>query len=164
MRCLYGQTILNVLKDGYTVINIDQTWLSQADFRYFKWCAKGESNSLPVKGMSPRISMIAAISTTGKLYVSLTQVNTDSDMIMLFIGYLVRTLVREDPDYRKKTVFLLDGAAYHKSRETRSYFDHLGLKLMISAAYSYQAASCELFFALFKQTNINIDELPTGKT
>ena len=108
--------------------------------------------------------MIAALSSNGKIYVSLTQVNTDSDMMMVFIGNLCKILAKENPNYRQKTVLLLDGAAYHKSKETRAYYDQLKLKIMLSAPYSYEGSVCELFFAYFKQTNINIDNLKTGKT
>jgi len=34
-------------------------------------------------------------------------------------------------------------------------FEDLGVKVMLSAAYSYSAAACELFFANFKKVDIN---------
>ena len=93
--------------------------------------------------MTPRISIIAALSSTGKIYLSLTQVNTDSEIVMIFVGWLCKTLVKENPNYRATTVFLIDGASYQRSKETRTYFDRLGLKLMISAPYSYSGAPIE---------------------
>ena len=155
LRCMYAQRFLQVLQDGYRLINIDETWLNQLEFNRAKWCQKGETNSLPTKSMTPRISMIAAVSSNGELYCALTQVNTDSDVVMQFMGRLANQLAREDAGYRQKTVILMDNAAYHKSKETRAYFDKLGIKLMLSGPYSYSGAPCELFFAYFKQGYLN---------
>ena len=81
LRCLYAQRFLQALQDGYRLINIDETWLNQLEFCRAKWCQKGETNSLPVKGMNPRISMIVGLASTGEIYCALTQVNTDSDVV-----------------------------------------------------------------------------------
>ena len=72
LRCLYAQKFLEALDSGDTIINIDETWINQADFRRYRWSAKGQSASLPIKGISPRISMITAVSTKGDVYLSLT--------------------------------------------------------------------------------------------
>jgi hypothetical protein len=114
--------------------------------------------------MSPNVNIIAGLSSTGKVYLSLTTVNTDSDVMMLFVGWLCKTLIRENPKYRETTVFLLDGASYHRSKETRTYFDRLGLKLMLSAAYSYSGAVAEMLFAYFKKVELNPAGYKTGKT
>ena len=108
--------------------------------------------------MTPRVSIIAGLSSAGKVYLSLTTVNTDSEIMMLFIGWLCKTLARENPQYRQTTVFLLDGASYHRSKETRTYFDRLGLKLMLSAPYSYSGAPVEQLFAYFKKVQLNVDK------
>ena len=107
--------------------------------------------------------MIVALTSDGEVYSALTQVNTDSSMMMLFISSLAKQLTKEQKDWRSNTVFLLDGASYHKSKETRSMFQSLGISVMLSAPYSYSAAPVELFFANFKKTNINTMCLPTGK-
>ena len=84
--------------------------------------------------------------------------------MMLFISSLAKVLTQEKKDWRRSTVFLLDGASYHKSEETRTMFDSLSIKVILSAPYSYAAAPVELFFAYFKKTNINPQGLPMGKT
>ena len=84
-------------------------------------------------------------------------------MIQLFLGRLLVILAKEDPSWRDRTVFLLDGASYHKSEATRKFLDNLGIRVMISAPYSFAAAPVELFFAYFKKGNINTQGLPMGK-
>jgi len=39
----------------------------------------------------------------------------------------------------------------------------LGMQVILSAPYSYDASPAELLFAYFKQTNLNPNYLPTGK-
>ena len=72
LRCMFAQEFLKVLAEGKRIINIDETWLNQLEFNRFKWCKKGEVNSMRIKGVSPRISMIVALATTGEVYCSLT--------------------------------------------------------------------------------------------
>ena len=163
LRCLYAQQFLRVLQDGYRVINVDETCLNQLGFCRAKWCQKGEVNSMPVRGMNPRISMIVGLASTGEVYCALTQVNTDSDVVMQFMGRLANQLAKEDAGYRQKTVILMDNATYHRSKETQAYFDKFGVKLMLSGPYAYAGAPCELFFAYFKQGYLSQRNESTGK-
>ena len=107
--------------------------------------------------------MIAAICNQGQCYLSLTQVNTDSDIMKLFLGRLCETLAKENQAYRDDTIFLLDGAAYHRSEMTREFYKKLQVKIILSAPYSYSGAPIESFFGYFKQTNLNIDGKKLGK-
>ena len=60
--------------------------------------------------------MIAAIDTEGELYLSLTQFNTDSDIMLMFMTRLALILTEERNDWRKDTYWLLDNAPYHRSK------------------------------------------------
>ena len=46
MRHLCARKLLTLLKSGTRIINIDQSWLNEADFRRQKWCLRSESNSI----------------------------------------------------------------------------------------------------------------------
>ena len=65
--------------------------------------------------------------------------------------------------WREQIVVLLDGASYHRSTETRRCIQYLGMKVVLSAPYSYQTAPAELWFAHFKQGDFNEDDIKTGK-
>ena len=54
------------------IINIDETWIGQTDYRRRKWGVRGSNNSLPVKSLQPRLSLILALDTTGAIYYSIT--------------------------------------------------------------------------------------------
>ena len=55
--------------------------------------------------------MIAAMDTEGDVYVSLTQVNTESTMMKLYLKELVKMLDKKDLQWRKTHVLLVDGAS-----------------------------------------------------
>ena len=41
--------------------------------------------------------------------------------------WLMVKLSKQDKNWKEKTVFLLDGASYHRSKETHNYFANKGL-------------------------------------
>ena len=151
------------MREGKRIINIDETWLPQMDFRTHKWRARGEKNTHREYPLTSRVNLIAALDTNGNVYASLTQVNTDSDVMIAFLNRLVIVLANESKDFRNDTIIVLDGAAYHRSAETRDTFRKLGLKVLITGPYSYDSSPCELLFAYFKQTNLNPSNISTGK-
>ena len=83
--------------------------------------------------------------------------------MIAFMNRLVMVLSKESKDFRNDTIILFDGAAYHRSVETRDQIRKLGLKLVITGPYSYDSSPCELLFAYFKQTNLNPSNISTGK-
>ena len=66
-------------------------------------------------------------------------------------------------DWRENIVFVMDGASYHRSGDTRRSIKHLNMKLVLSAPYSYSTAVAELWFAHFKQGTFNREDINTGK-
>ena len=100
-------------KPNLTVLNIDESHITEVDFRRMKWQPRGSTNSIPVKQVAPRISMIVAIYNWGKVYLSCTQVNTDSKVMSLYFRELVKVLDKGNLDWRKTTVLMIDGAKYH---------------------------------------------------
>jgi chlorite dismutase len=112
---LYAKKMLALLEQGKRIINIDETWLPHLDFRNMKWRVPGEHNTVSTKVLSHRVNMIAAIDTDGRLYLSLTQFNTDGDVMLMFMSRLANVLSEENKDWRDDTYWLLDNAAYHRS-------------------------------------------------
>ncbi len=129
--------MLKVVHSGTRVINIDETWLSHTDFRSCKWGVQGSANSKAIKSLAPRISLIVGLSSDGEIYCSVTQVNTDSSMLMMFISRLAAILSKKNHNWRENCVLLLDGASYHKSADTRAYLGSMRIKTVLSAPYSY---------------------------
>ena len=119
---------------------------------------------MSTKSLSHRTNMIAALDTDGRLYLSLTQFNTDSDVMLMFLSRLANVLSQEDADWRENTYWLLDNAPYHRAGEVKQHFLKLGVKVILSGQYAYSAAPCEFFFNYYKQEDQNPSHLKTSKT
>ena len=115
------------------------------------------------KAWAPRISIILAFDNHGESHLALSQSNTNSVVITLFIRGLVKLLGEADRNWRKKTVVFWDGAAYHQSATTLKLLEELQVPVMWTGPYSYDISPCELWFALYKMVNINPRKVKTGK-
>ena len=107
LRQQFALSMLNNLCGKYTtVINGDETWLGMTDFRRMKWQEKGSTNSVPMKQVLPRISMIVGLDTQGSVFLTLVQVNSNSKVMEIYIHQLVKTLDEERPGLHKNTFLL----------------------------------------------------------
>ena len=111
LRQRFAIELVNLLNQGKRIINVDESWFNMSDYRRMKWRAYGDNNSLAKTQVSPRISMIIGIETTGAVYLSLLQANNDSRTMELFFKSLVRKLDAERSNWRKNTVILLDNVS-----------------------------------------------------
>ena len=134
-----------------------------SDFRRMKWQHPSYENSVAKKLWSPRVSMILAIDNFGESYVSLSQTNTTTSVINLYIKELVKDLARYSRNWRKSTLIFWDGAPYHQSVTTIKHLIELEVPMMISGPHSYDASPCEKWFSLFKRVDINPRKVKTGK-
>ena len=82
----------------------------------------------------------------------------------MFLSHLSKALTKQyGAGYRERVVIIMDGAAYHRSEETRQCIRHLNMKVILSAPYSYASAPAELWFAHFKKGSFNQSDIKTGK-
>ena len=132
------------------MINVDETWINQKDFRRRCWRKRGVSNSIGVPAVSPRITFMVALDTDGEVFYSLTQVNTDTNSKRLMLHELCNALDLDRPDWRESSIILMDNATYNKSPETKDYIKKLKMPIIFTGKYSYDGSPCELFFAYFK--------------
>ena len=94
-RCLvlrqqYSLRMLPLLDVGRRIINVDESWLNQTRFLRRTWAPADSTCTFRSKQVAPRISLILAIDTEGRTWFALTQVNTDADVMTLFLRSLVR--------------------------------------------------------------------------
>ena len=113
--------------------------------------------------MQPRISVIAAVDTEGDLYLTMTQVNTNTDMMKVYLSKLSIRLDHDRPGWREDTVILLDGASYHINLAIIEHLHRLAMPVIFTGPRSYDACPAEMVFAHLKSTNLNPEGLPTGK-
>ena len=151
------------MKEKKRIINIDESWISETGFIRKVWAKKDGRGNINLSAVTPRLSMIAALDTEGRVWFSLAHATTNSDVIALFMKNLMNSLDQESPGWQENTVFLFDNATYHKSVETVRFFSRWGLQVIFSGPYSYSAAPTETLFSGLKYGELNTDNLPTGK-
>jgi hypothetical protein len=84
--------MIELFQQDIEIINIDETWISQTDFRRRKWKVSGTTNSLPNPLVNPRISLIVALSNRGDMYFTVSQGNTNLESFKIFMVYLMKKL------------------------------------------------------------------------
>lgn len=119
-RCLvlrqqYSLTMLPELSVGRRIINVDESWLNSTRFLRRLWVPTNAPATFSDKQVSPRISLILALDTEGRIWFALTQANTDTDIMTTFLRHLVRQLDREDPGWEVDSLILLDNAKWHSN-------------------------------------------------
>ena len=164
LRCLYAQKMLSIYSRDQLIVNLDETWLPQTDFRRACWNKRGYKNSMPDQVMGHRVNMIAAISSQGHVWLSLTQCNTDENVMQMFLSHLAQAFTKQfGVSWRETIIVTMDGASYHRSAETRKCISYLKMKVVLSAPYSYASAPVELWFAHLKKGQFNLENIKTGK-
>ena len=71
-RSLYAQKMLELYSQGRHVVNIDESWLPESDFSRRNWDKRGDSHSIPANPLGRKVNMIAAVSSEGYVWLSLT--------------------------------------------------------------------------------------------
>jgi hypothetical protein len=154
------------------------------DFRRCKWRPHRHTNSVAKLGVAPRVSLIVALDTRGRIYWALLQANSNSKVMRIFFHHLAKMLEAECADYKDRYILQIDNAPYHSSSATMRLFRSLGLPVIFTGPHSYDAAPCEvssssssvrtpsdlnqfcliqLVFSHFKKGDINPLKLKTGK-
>ena len=163
MRQKFAEEFLKLDLSKKMIINIDETWLGMGDMRRMKWCLPGRSNTVPKKQIQPRISVVAALDSNGEVYITLLQVNSNSEMMVMYLSHLIQLLDGRRRGCRSDTVLMMDNAPYHTSSLMMEFYEKQKLPIIFTGPHSYSASPIELFFAHFKRTDINPSQLPTGK-
>ena len=76
-RCLvqrqqFALRLLPLIESGKRVINVDESWLNQSKFVRRLWVPSDAAATYTDKQVAPRISLLMALDTDGRLYTSLT--------------------------------------------------------------------------------------------
>ena len=86
---------------------MDESWIGEMDFRRKHWMSASIPLSLNQKQVNPRVSLFAATTSDGHVFLSMTQVNTESSVVCLFLTELVKELDKLDPGWKSNSVLLL---------------------------------------------------------
>ena len=167
-RCLvlqqqYALRMFTLLESGRRIINVDESWLNSTRFQRRLWVPVDAPGSISDKQVQPRISVLVALDTEGRIWAALTQASTDADVMTMFLQHLVRRLDSETPGWQETSTILLDNATWHTSTVMKERLAKMKLPVIFSGPYSYAAAPAERVFAALKIGDLNPNRLPTGK-
>ena len=163
LRQQFAMHLIRLLREGKTILNIDESWISMSDFRRRKWQSPGTTNSVAQLLAADRIFMIVGIDSMGEVHLSLLQSNSNGGVMEIYFRQLVRQLDKARPQWRENTVILMDNARYHWSKATTRVLKALNVPVLYTGPHSYAASPCELWFAAFKSRDINPRRLSLSK-
>ena len=91
--------MLDLIKNKYRIINVDETWLNESNLIRKSWAPKRGPSVGNTHTIQPRLSMISALDSEGRIWFALTHATTDSDVIILFLRKLILALDNETPGW-----------------------------------------------------------------
>ena len=87
-RQQYALVMVQQLEKGTRVINIDETWLNESSFIRKTWAPRDGRGNVRQNMVAPRLSMISAMDTDGRVWFSLSHSTTDSNVMITFMHHL----------------------------------------------------------------------------
>ena len=81
----YALKMLPLLESGKRIINVDESWLNQTKFLRKIWAPTDAPATFSFKQVAPRISLILSLDTEGRMWFALTQANTDTDIMTIYL-------------------------------------------------------------------------------
>ena len=82
--------MIELLLSWKRVINVDESSFNMTNYIRQSWSKADKPAKFSANTVTPRLSLLAALDTSGNVYYSLSQANTDSDMMMMFMQHLIR--------------------------------------------------------------------------
>ena len=80
--------MISLLREGTRILNIDESWINDMNFTRKMWCPGSTPATVTNKAVSHRLALIAALDSDGHIYYSLTQANTDQNVMVTFLYHL----------------------------------------------------------------------------
>jgi hypothetical protein len=154
-RQLAAAEYIRLLGAGREILNIDESIIRSTDHRKRGWVKYGKRILVSNAVRLPQISMIAAISSKGRVFFAVNQGKTTALTFGLFIVGLCQVLDEKDQNWRKEVTFLLDNAPYHRAVASFALYECLGIPTMFLAPYSFKMAAVEKLFSYVKNRDLN---------
>ena len=68
--------MIELLKEGTLIINVDESWVAETNFTRKLWVPLNAPATVPLASVTPRLSLIVALDTEGRIWYSMTQAAT----------------------------------------------------------------------------------------
>jgi transposase len=158
LRRTFAYHLIELLHEGFRIINVDETAFKQLDYRRRGWSEPQQASTVALRPAVDRLTVVAAIDNQGASYLSISQANSDSKSTRAILCDLVEILDEEDPSWRKKTILMLDNAAWHKAKQVRDTIEELHIPVLFCSPFSPQLSPVELFFSQLKSSSFDWEQ------
>ena len=64
--------MIELLKEGTLIINIDESWIAETNFTRKLWVPANSPATVPLASVSPRLSLIVALDSESRIFYSVT--------------------------------------------------------------------------------------------
>ena len=99
-RQLAAAYYIEYMVQGKTIINIDESVLNKTDERQHGWCWPGQTNMVTTMQRLRSLSIIAAVSSDGKLMYTINSGKNNSGTFCLFLIKLSNYYDSINPEWR----------------------------------------------------------------
>lgn len=130
-----AKQLITNLYSGMTVINIDESIISETDYRNKGWSPIGKSAYTEQSQRLGKVSIIGGVSSKGDFYYTINLGTNNSETIWYFLLKLCNHLNRQDKDWRSKTILMIDNAPYHRSNFLMDNYRRLKIPIMFLGPY-----------------------------
>ena len=83
---------------------------------------------------------------------------------MMFMRHFVALMAKKSSRWREDTIITMDNALYHVSSDSLQFYRDLDLPIMLNPPHGYNVSPVELVFAALKATQLNPENMKTGKS
>lgn len=130
---------------GNLIVFVDETGVSLIPNARKTWAKRGHTPVLRHQFSWPKLSAIAGITPTGKLYFRVHKGSIKEDQVIAFLKHLLRHT-------RKYLIILWDGGPSHRSRKTTAFLTEHQTRIETHRfpAYAPELNPIELLFAHLK--------------
>jgi hypothetical protein len=150
-RSAFAKKMIALLEKKTKIINVDESGFNMTSSFRQGWVVKGsQARSMRFQKI-PNMTLISAITFSGRNYYSLLLGSNNEFVFCRYLTMLSDRLDKDDPDWRKTSVVLMDNSAIHGTQDVLQRIKDLQMPVIWSAPASYEAICIELHFAHVKK-------------
>lgn len=139
------------IEEGKKIISIDESGFQQTKYGDYAWTRKGVQTRRNYYEPNKNVTLICALSITGKLYYCLLKGSNNQWTFSRYLEMLETQLTKETPEWRRDTILLLDNATIHDAPHTLKTIADLKLPVEYTGQASFNAVPIESVFMYLKK-------------
>jgi DeoR/GlpR family transcriptional regulator of sugar metabolism len=111
LRSLFAQKLIELINEGKTLLDIDETPFPTSDNRNMAWIEKSTTNKIEYRRSYPGKTIFAGVSTSGLAIAQILQGNNNTETFISFMTDVIQFLDDFDSNWRENWIIVLDNHA-----------------------------------------------------